>query len=132
MDVPCDPAVVAAVLGQLRRANAACRAAWSGVTSDYLACLQRARELQARGAPAAALQPPLPLLPVLCPAPHPALAEAPTTSILPCQVRVGQLDKEAAELRAENETLLRAAEDGKRAAVQGAMVRRPGACLTAA
>lgn len=40
------------------------------------------------------------------------------------QVRNAQLDKEASELRAENETLLRAAEDAKHSAVQSAQVRR--------
>ena len=38
------------------------------------------------------------------------------------QVRCAQLDKEASELRLENETLLRTVEDGKHAAVQSAQV----------
>ncbi len=37
-------------------------------------------------------------------------------------MRCAQLDKEASELRLENETLLRAVEDGKHAAVQSAQV----------
>lgn len=47
MEVPCDPAIVHSVLSQLRRKNAAQRAAFADVTADYLSCLQRARELQA-------------------------------------------------------------------------------------
>ena len=42
------------------------------------------------------------------------------------QVRNAQLDKEASELRAENETLLRAAEEAKHSAVQSAQVRSGG------
>lgn len=42
------------------------------------------------------------------------------------QVRNAQLDKEASELRAENETLLRAAEEAKHSAVQSAQVPSGG------
>lgn len=44
------------------------------------------------------------------------------------QVRNAQLDKEAGELRAENETLLRSVEEGRRSAVHSAMVR-PCPCV---
>ncbi|KAL4437310.1 hypothetical protein ABPG75_004449 [Micractinium tetrahymenae] len=81
MEVAVPPAIVQNVLVQLRQQNAVQRDAFAGVVADYMACLQRSRELQ---------------------------------------VRCSQLDKEASELRAENETLLRSAEEAKHSAVVSA------------
>jgi hypothetical protein len=46
MEVAVAPAIVQNVLGQLTQQNAVYRDAFSDVVADYLACLQRSRELQ--------------------------------------------------------------------------------------
>lgn len=142
MDIAVAPGLSQAVLGQLRAQNLAIRA-FQGVFADYAACLQRSRELQVgcfhhRRAPASELEclqllaawfsprrrrrPQLPLhapLPV-APLPH----SLPSSSSL--QVRNGQLDKEAGELRSENEELHRVVEESKRGAVRSEEVRLGG------
>lgn len=120
MEVLCPPAIAADIHGQLVRQNAAQRGAFSDLVAEYSTVLTRSRELQARGrvwqdvdGGARCLSQPV--------------ARQPHTTLLasPCsQVRCAQLDKEASELRLENETLLRTVEDGKQAAVQSAQVRR--------
>lgn len=53
-------------------------------------------------------------------------SELPSLPALWLQVRSSQLDKEASELRAENETLLRTVEEQKHSAVQSAQVGGQG------
>lgn len=121
------PHVVTDVLKQLRRRNAQ-SGAFSDLVADYHAVLTRGRELQARRPMlqhgnewpnALSVQQSRKCLTRQCPQPLP-------------QVRNAQLDKEASELRAENETVLRTLEEQKRGAVQGAQVRAAAACAAAA
>ena len=119
MEVAVSPAVVSSVYSQLKQQNALHRHAFSDVVADYQACLQRSRELQVRRAMHAG--------PRERTRPFVAWVRASSLPTQWCrphvQVRNAQLDKEASELRQENETLLRSVEEQKHSAVNSAQVR---------
>ena len=111
-----SPAVVSSVYSQLKQQNALHRHAFSDVVADYQACLQRSRELQVRRAMHAGRTRPF--------VAWVRASSLPTQWCRPhVQVRNAQLDKEASELRQENETLLRSVEEQKHSAVNSAQVR---------
>lgn len=116
-------AVVQSTLNQLKQRNALHRDAFSEVVADYQTCLQRSRDFQVRHWAQSAYWRMMCTLRVLVPSPEPSERHV-------VQVRAAQLDKEASELRLENETLLRSLEEQKRSAVLSTQAcRRPPARL---
>lgn len=125
MEVACPPAIVDAIYDQLVRQNGAQQRAFSELVADYSAVLTRSRELQVLSVQFTRVASMHRVANAARAAHNPAEALGP-------QVRCAQLDKEASELRLENETLLRTVEDGKHAAVQSAQVGAATAAADAA
>lgn len=119
MEVAVPAAIVHDIFGQLRHQNAAHRGAFADVVADYMGALQRSRELQVINVRFAMLIGKLQSQNDGQPLPN---AKPFSLFSVLAQVRCAQLDKEAAELRAENETLLRSAEAAKHSAAVSAQV----------